>query len=410
MKHMFLRACLLLLFIPYRLSAQETNVGVLSLSVSVRDWGAKGDGVTDDSAAFQKAFERAAQASHAVVRIPSGTYRLERRVSVAIDSATVKGFAVHGEGQGVSVLCGANTNGVLRISDALCRAQISLRDLTVLATREGAGTALEVASPLRGVRNYRTLTVENVDIRGEGLPSRNYFDCGVMAIAQWRPLFDNVVFSGVSDPAAYNTNRNDRSVLYAAHVGFVADWCYAPTFQHCYSWSAHTGYRIVSEGLRDEGPEDGAFYRCTANGVRVGIDIRTPSIEPQLIIDACHINARDVGIRLGKRKFFQLTNNLMYGFDHDQASPYTDIELSDCYAGIITGNIFHAPTRDNLKPEPTVQRTMIRVGPTCRDLIISGNIFNAKGASVVAASGARDIDVRDNRCSNLQSRPPVVGK
>ena len=388
--------------------AQEVSAGDRSVSVSVRECGAKGDGATDDSAAFQQAFSLAARADHAVVRIPAGAYRIKRQVSVALDSSTGNGFAVCGEGQGVTVLYGANTNGVLRISDSLCKAQVSLRDLTVLAAREGAGTAIEVVSPPRGVRNYRTLTIENVDIRGDGLPSRNYFDCGFKAIEQWRPIFMNVIFSGVMDPATCNTNRTDASPLYAATCGFVADGCYAPSFQHCYAWSAHTGFRIVTEN-RSEGPEDGAFYRCTANGVRVGIDIRTPCIEPQLSIDSCHVNARDVGIRLGKRKFFQLTNNLMYGFDHDQAFPYADIELSDCYGGVITGNIFHAPTRDNLKPEPTVNRTMIRVGPACRDLIVSGNIFNAKGVSVFIAPGAKDIDVKDNRCSNLQAVPPVGG-
>ena len=407
MKRTFIYHVLIAVLVSARAPAQETPAA--TRSVSVRDCGAKGDGATDDSAAFQQAFSRAARADHAVVRIPAGAYRLEQRISAALDSAAGNGFAVCGEGQGVTVLYGANTTGVLRISDALCKAQVSLRDLTFLAAREGAGTAIEVVSPPRGVRNYRTLTIENVDIRGDGLPSRNFFEYGVKAIEQWRPLFMNVIFSGVMDPATCNTNRADTSPLFFATCGFVADGCYAPSFQHCYAWSAHTGFRIVTEN-RSEGPEDGAFYRCTANGVRVGIDIRTPCIEPQLSIDSCHVNARDVGIRLGKRKFFQLTNNLMYGFDHDQAFPYVDIELSDCYGGVITGNIFHAPTRDNLKPEPAVDRTMIRVGTACRDLIVSGNIFNAKGVSVLVAPGAKDIDVKDNRCSNLQAKPTVGGE
>lgn len=404
MRYVHLALVLCLLCVPRVLLAQDATAASQSITLSVRDCGAKGNGVADDSAAFQLAFKRAAQADHACVRLPAGVYRLEHAVVAVLDSPTGKGLSVVGEGPGVTVLLGASTNGVLQIRDSLCKAQVSIRELTILAAREGAGTAIEVTSPPRGVRNYRTLTIENVDIRGEGLPSRNYFTCGVRAVAQWRPMFDNVIFSGVADPAACNTNRCDASPLFAAQVGFVADWCYAPTFQHCYAWSAHTGYRIVSENLREEGPEDGAFYRCTANGVRIGIDIRTPSIEPQLVIDTCHINARDVGIRLSKRKFFQLTNNLMYGFDHDQAVPYVDIELSDCYDGVITGNIFHSPTVHNLKPEPAVDRTMVRADDACRDLIISGNMFNAKGVSVVAGAGAKGIDVRDNRFSNPQAR------
>jgi hypothetical protein len=375
-------------------------------SLSVRDFGAAGDGVADDSGAFQRAFAQAGKAGRSQVRIPAGTYRLERPVSVALDDDRGKGLSIIGEGQGVSVLLVASTNGALRVSDASCKAQVAIRALTLLAACEGAGTAIEVTSPLRGARNYRTLTVESVDIRGEGLPTRKYFTCGVRAVAQWRPLFDNVVFCGASDPAL-NGDRRDASPLYAPEAGFVADWCYAPTFRDCYAWSAHTGYRVVSERLRDEGPEDGAFYRCTANGVRVGIDVRTPIIEPQLVIDACHVNARDAGIRLAKRKFFHITNCLMYGFDQDQDLPYTDIELSDCYAGVITGNIFHSPAPDNLRKEPAVARIMIRADASCRDLVVSENVFNAKGLSVDLARGAKGVEMRGNRCSNAQARPPA---
>ena len=74
---------------------------------------------------------------------------------------------------------------------------MTVRDLTLVAEIPGAGTALELFSPARGVRNYRTLTVENVDIRGAGLPTRSYFKRGLAAIGQWRPLFRNLIFCGV---------------------------------------------------------------------------------------------------------------------------------------------------------------------------------------------------------------------
>lgn len=51
-------------------------------------------------------------------------------------------------------------------------------------------------------------------------------------------------------------------------------------------------------------------------------------------------------------------------------------------------------------------RTLIRADDACRDLIISGNWLNAKGVSVSAGAGAKGIDVRDNRYSNPQVRPP----
>ncbi|MBM4082917.1 MAG: hypothetical protein FJ278_24635, partial [Planctomycetes bacterium] len=297
---------------------------------AVTDYGAVGDGKADDSAAFQKAMDALAAAGKGVLHVPAGDYRIGSRVSVEVTAA---GICVMGDGQGVSKLLGDNADGILRIRDEWCKSQVTIRDVSFLAAREGAGAAIEVSSPPRGVRNYRTLLVQNVEIRGLGLPTRLYFDYGIKAIAQWRPLFHNVIFSGVLDPAL-NQDLSDSSPLHKSVCGIQADFCYAPSFQHCYVWNAHTGYRIVSEG-RPEGPEDSAFYRSNAVGCRVGIDVSTPIPEPQLVIESCHINCRDVGIRLNKRKFFHITGNLMYGGGRENEFAYTDILLTNSFCGII---------------------------------------------------------------------------
>jgi hypothetical protein len=165
--------------------AQDTPTAATSTTISVRDCGAKGDGVADDSSAFQNALEQAVSADHAVVRIPAGAYRLGRQVAVQFKGAVGNGLTVAGDGQGVSVLHCANADGAIRLRNELCQTQVTIRDLTFLADIPGAGTALEVSSSLRGVRNYRTLTVQNVDMRGSGLPTRNFFSRGLCATAQW---------------------------------------------------------------------------------------------------------------------------------------------------------------------------------------------------------------------------------
>jgi hypothetical protein len=287
----------------------------------------------------------------------------------------------------------------------LCQTQVSVRDLTLVAVIPGAGTALAVSSPPRGVRNYRSLTVENVDIRGAGLPTRSYFKRGLDAIGQWRPLFRNVIFCGVLDPSL-----NDKQELYAElrfkpEYGFRADWCYAPSFQHCYAWSCHTGYRVVSRDRRPEGPEDAAFHRCTAVGTKVGIDIDTPIIEPQLVVDSCHLNCRDVGLRLANRKFFHIVNCLLYSEAEDRV-PYTDIVLENCWAGHIEGNIFHSPHPKNLQPEPKSKRVCITIDKASKHIRIQGNTFNGKGTALKAAPGARSIRMDNNQVINRHVKVP----
>jgi hypothetical protein len=376
--------------------------------VSVRDCGAKGDGTADDSAAFQKAFEGAARADHGVVRIPAGSYRLDRQVAVEFNGAVGNGLTVAGDGQGVSVVHCGSTNGAIRIRSELCQTQVAIRDLTLLADIPGAGTALEVSSSVRGVRNYRTLTVQNVDMRGAGLPTRNFFSRGLLALAQWRPIFQNVIFSGILDPALKETDLANDALRHRPEYGLCADWSYAPSFQHCYAWSCDTGYRVVSRDLRPEGPEDGAFYRCNAVGTRIGIDIDTPIIEPQLVIDSCHLNCRETGIRIRNRKFFHVVNCLLYSGSEDQRA-YTDIRIENCWAGVLSGNLFHSTLASNVKKDPPSQRTCIAVDRQSRNIVATGNIFNGKGASFHIESGAKDINIRDNGLINPHAAAPGSG-
>jgi hypothetical protein len=385
--------------------AQDAPPAVAAGRVSIRDCGAVGDGLADDSAALATAFGQVAAAGQGTVYLPPGTYRLAARVDVAM---TGSGVAVIGDGQGVSCLRVDNPDGGLRLTDPLCRTQVTLRDFSVYAARPAAGVGLAVESPRRGVRNYRTLLVQNVDLRGEGLPTRAYFNAGLVSLWQWRPLFTNVIVSGVLDPALRRDAgwNDDDSPQYAPEVGIRADGCYAPVFENCYVWSTHTGYTIRTEG-QPEGPEDGSFRRCFAVGCRIGIDITTPIAEPQLVVDACHLNCRDVGLRLENRKFFQITDCLFYGLDGDPARPYLDIELRGlCWGGVIRGNQFHSPDPDNLKPPAGGTRTMIAIDEQCRDILIDGNLFHAKGNVLRAAAGGRGILSSGNRITNPQTIAP----
>jgi hypothetical protein len=369
---------------------------------SVRDFGAIGDGRADDSAAFQKAFDAIAGKKRVVLFVPAGEYRFAQRVAVDI---TDIGLTIQGEGQGVSCLLGDNPEGILRIHDAYCKSQVTLRDFSCMAVRQGAGVAIEVSAPPRGARNYRTLLVEHVEMRGMDIYSHFYFSHGIRALCQWRPLFLNVIFAGITDPKV-KSDVSDNAPRYRSQCGIQADGCYAPSFQHCYVWSAHTGYQVVTLG-RPEGPEDSSFHRAFAVECRVGIDINTPIIEPQLVIDSCHLNCRDVGIRLSNRKFFHITKNLMYSGGCEHEYPYTDMVISNCYAGIIAQNIFHSPAPENTKAAPPVDRTMIRVDTRSRDLQIRDNIFNAKGLSLETESSGRNITFMGNTYPNPRARPPV---
>jgi len=75
-----------------------------AVSISVRDRGAVGDGVADDSAAVAEALAEAAKAAAARVHLPAGYYRLRHRIAIDLSANRGGGLAVTDDGQGVTVI------------------------------------------------------------------------------------------------------------------------------------------------------------------------------------------------------------------------------------------------------------------------------------------------------------------
>jgi hypothetical protein len=353
---------------------------------NVKDYGAKGDGQTDDSGAFQRVIDDIASEETGVLYVPPGDYRFDSRVSKSVSRWDL---AVIGEGQGISNLYSTNSEGIFQFSQRLKTSQVMIRDLSFFAYRQAAGTAIEISQPVGGNRHNRSLIIHNVEMRGVGI-EEDYFDYGLRALGQWRPLFFNVIFSGPYGPDV--DDSSEESPKYKATCGIQADGSYAPTFQNCYVWSAYTGYSNVLES--SPGPEGTSLYSCNSVGTRVGIDVRVGHLqnpEPGLAIHRCHVNSRDVGILL-RKKYFSVTNCLLYNpvyreYGPENAPKYSDIRLENCLGGIIADNIFHQPTNEN--------RTGVEVAGYSVNIAIKDNYFNHRGTAVYI-----DPNVTDVVCTN----------
>src|SRR5207247_8738347 len=79
---------LLLFFV---LCSLLTPLGSASDVLSVRDFGAKGDGTTDDTAALQRALDAATEAGGGTVHAPRGNYLFAGHLNVA-NSVTLEGI------------------------------------------------------------------------------------------------------------------------------------------------------------------------------------------------------------------------------------------------------------------------------------------------------------------------------
>jgi hypothetical protein len=70
--------------------AAEDGPSASDSRLNVRDFGAKGDGVADDTAAFQKALEAAGHASGGIVFVPTGNHLIKGHLVVP-DNVTLEG-------------------------------------------------------------------------------------------------------------------------------------------------------------------------------------------------------------------------------------------------------------------------------------------------------------------------------
>jgi len=97
--------------VPVRSSAQAA-LAASSVAVNVKDFGARGDGVADDTLAFKRAFRQLESAGQNIIDIPAGRYRLDSRASAPdpndpganLGVRVTRDVTVRGAGVGQTVL------------------------------------------------------------------------------------------------------------------------------------------------------------------------------------------------------------------------------------------------------------------------------------------------------------------
>lgn len=93
--------------------------------IEVRDHGARGDGVTDDTAAIQRAIDAAAAAAPRTVHLPAGVYLISSQLVYR------SGVTIDGDGAGATVIRNTTTRADTRFTPMLAPAGPTTRDVVV---------------------------------------------------------------------------------------------------------------------------------------------------------------------------------------------------------------------------------------------------------------------------------------
>lgn len=165
----------------------KTPVQVGELSISVKDYGAKGDGTTDDTAALQAAFD-AGKAAGLAVYVPAGTYKFTTTLSWPQKTR------VYGDGRrSTSIKRGANVVGIQMSGTDLATG--FWRDAIVenLELNGGDYTADLIQQTYCGTSRFMGVTFSGVKGRlirmAEGTQDNRYIDCSF----EWGGSLDSTV-------------------------------------------------------------------------------------------------------------------------------------------------------------------------------------------------------------------------
>ena len=264
--------------------------------VTVTDFGAVGDGITDDTAAFVAAAAYAVQKKKAL-RVPAGTYLLKKCISFA--NAPV---ALRGDGIGLSILKWAADAISLGISITANSSEHShlIRNLSFLICRKG-GTAINLdytgqvdtkgfsGKAITMNRTSPRFLVENCFLAGATDPWTAGWDYGVISTAAVSGIIANCYFTGwlagppmIAGSLAAFFMRGTNATYENGHpVQFLVLGC-----------SAYHAMNAVSlNGV------EGAFVQfCNFVQVLNGVYWDNSYGRPQVNVANCHINAQHVGV------------------------------------------------------------------------------------------------------------------
>lgn len=352
-------------------------------TLNVKDFGARGDGISDDTQSFKNTVLCAKKVlkkkGSAIIKIQAGIYKISEHIDIiqTKDDITWKSLKINGDGINQTILL--SEKGVFKINLITREPLIEIEDLSFVATKQSSGKAIEIYMPPGGNRHNRSLVIKDILITGFAPDSNTYFNFGIKAIGVWRPLIENVFMTGPFGPK--------RLPLPKDSICYYLEEVYSPEISKSACWSADIG--VVIKSSTNPAPEGLQIISSKFVDVNTGIYIdNVNAIEPEGFIQNNHINARIYGLILKGKRFVNVDNNLFYTSNTDD---FVMLLLERSEKIIISRNTFHYPDRMQVQ-----SGISIKIDKEVEDVVISENLFNAPKIAIYISKFSKDIHTYNN--------------
>ena len=372
-------------------AVQRTVESKLQDVVSVKDFGAVGDEVTDDTAAIQAAFDHAAQTGKAVY-FPAGKY-LVSQIAVS------KSVSFFGDGRTNTRIRSSNDTLNLFTYEMAYSAihPFFIRDLTFFGGKyqllthnardvdiRNCGFLRPTEAGIRGGWNAYHWTVEGCEFKG-GRYNIMFFGTGTTDTLNENPPSNATGISGQlnslignwyveAEQAAIRLNTAEGLNI----IGGYLELCASDDSGGNSAWSASTSFAVGDVANIKSGTANGYVYRCTSAGT-TGASAPTNTTEGASVVDGTvtwEVLGRRAGVLVTNNRGFRMTH--MQG-ERNQGTPWVVLNGTSTY--------YYATIIANNSIRQTYPAPGIEINNENR-VIITGNHFIDNGAWFSIPSGS----------------------
>jgi hypothetical protein len=347
------------------------------VTTSVSDYGAVGDGVTDDAGAFQAAINGG---DFLDIRIPQSDSTYIFTSTLTWEGKFIRFF---GEGKDKSVLTWTADVDGFNFGSSTPSGSTVFEKLGIRTT-VAAGTR----AAIRGVFGQDvqgSFTARDLEIRGEDIVN-DYWGIGISTKNSDLPIFEDLRLFGKSGNLSSDFLLTEAAIKCEADVGSVIY-----KFDDIFAINYNRGLYII--GSTDPSVEGVTIDRCSFVFCNVGVqtDFSTaPGAykSAQLVIRDTHIEFALKAVLLVDNSEIEISGCLFF------ASPFEDsssdaVSLQGCVGGYITETIIRA------RP---IQTTMDGIVLTdCDSIRIINNTIDAPGPAIVFSGTTTKCEELSNR-------------